>query len=57
MKRYLNEACKSCEDNDKNLITCVNICEIPLDILREIEKNRKKRDEYIEIPGQIKIEV
>lgn len=57
MKRYLNEECKNCDHNDENLLICVNNCAIPLDILREIEKNRKKRDEYIEIPGQIKIEV
>ena len=57
MKRYLNEACKNCEDNNKSLNFCLGVCSIPYDILSQIEENRKKREENIEIPGQIKLKV
>lgn len=56
MKRFLQEACKNCEDNNKSLMFCIGTCSIPCDILTQIEENRKKREENIEIPGQIKVE-
>ena len=43
MKRNLCDYCKECEDNDKSLLNCFNICSVPLDILHNYENERNDK--------------
>lgn len=44
MKRDLCDDCVKCEDNDKNLSYCFNVCSAGIDILENIEKIRIDRN-------------
>ena len=43
MKRNLCDYCKECEDNDKSLPYCFNICSVPIDILHNYENERNDK--------------
>lgn len=40
--RNLSDECKTCIDNDKSMMMCIEICGVPMDILEKIESERKK---------------
>ena len=40
MSRNLCDDCKECEDKDKTISYCCNVCGIPFDILKNIENER-----------------
>lgn len=43
MKRNLCDDCKNCEDNDKSISYCCDVCGIPLDILQDTENERNDK--------------
>ena len=43
MMRNLCDFCKDCEDNDKSISFCFDICGTPIDILETIEKERNDK--------------
>lgn len=43
MKRNLCDFCKDCEDNDKSITFCFDICGTPIDILHAVEEERNTK--------------
>lgn len=46
--RNLCDDCKDCEDNDKSISYCCDVCGIPLDILEAAEKERNKKTQMVD---------
>ena len=54
MGRNLCDDCKECEDNDKSITYCFDVCGVPIDILHDIERERnakKSEDKGMENKG------
>lgn len=47
MSRNLGEICLNCEYRDSNLLTCCEICALPMEILDAIEKSREEEKTII----------
>ena len=59
MVRNLCDDCKECEDNDKSMSYCFDVCGIPLDILHNVEneRNEPKIDIHDLKPSWISVEI
>ena len=40
----LSDECKKCRDNTGSIMMCMEICSVPMDILKEHERNRMKEE-------------
>ena len=47
MNRNLAEICQHCDDRDSNILTCCEICAVPMNILEAIEKARQENKKFI----------
>ena len=47
--RNLCESCEKCEDNNKSMSYCFDVCGVPLDILEDYEKSRNLLEELKEV--------
>ena len=47
MSRNLADVCLYCSDRNSNILTCCEICHLPMDILEAIEKAREENKTFI----------